>query len=430
LPALQLAQFGDPGVNAALTTGSRGAVGSIRSATRGTLVVVQVAMAVVLVVAAGLLIRTFVNVVRTPSGLFADRVLTMRLAPPFVTYPTQADIGRFFETFLDRVRVLPGVRSVGASTGLPLANSSGDWDFDIEGRPFAPGKRHSGALDWYAITPGYFESLRIPLVAGRFPASSDGFGSTNPAIFINETAAHQLFPDGDAVGHRVRLTGRDQPWRTIAGVVGDVRHQGLDRPPTGEMFIPLAQFKHFSMTGQARGLTMVVAAERDALQLLPVIRTALRQMDPDIPPALVRDMESVVASSVADRRLTMVLMASFGALALLLAAIGIYGLLAYQVVQRRREMGVRLALGASPDSVHRLVVLDGMRLVAIGLVLGAGGALAVGRFVGHLLYGVEARDAFTLAGAVALLAFVGFVASYLPAVRATRVDPMLALRAE
>jgi predicted permease len=405
LPAIQLAQEGG---RSALAGGSRGVVSSIRSRTRGLLGIAQVAVAVVLVVAAGLLIRTFVNVMRTPSGLVADHVLTLRLSPPPASYASQADIGRFFDAFLERVRALPGARSAGASTGLPLANISGDWSVDIEGRPVMPGRRHSGAADWYTITPGYFETLRVPLVKGRFPAASDGARSAEPAIFLNETAARQLFPNGDAVGHRLLLTGRDQPWRTIAGVVGDVRQRGLATPAAAQMFIPLSQFRHFSPTGQARGLTIVIRTENEPLHMVSLVRSALRSLDPEMPAAQVRDMPAVVAASVADRRLNMVLMASFGALALTLAAIGIYGLMAYQVVQRTREMGVRLALGASPASVRALVVRDGMRLVTIGLAMGAAGAIALGRFVSHLLFGVEAQDVATLAAASALLAAVGF----------------------
>jgi predicted permease len=280
------------------------------------------------------------------------------------------------------------------------------------------------------VTPGYFETLRIPLVKGRFPEAGDDLQNSNPTIFLNEAAARQFFPDGDAVGHRLRLSGRDQPWRTIAGVVGDVRHRGLAVPVTAEMFIPLAQFKHFSPTGQARGLTAVIRTAADPMQMVPAVRNALRMQDPEVPPAQIRDMPSVVAASVADRRLNMLLMGSFGVLALTLAAIGIYGVMAYQVMQRTREIGVRLALGASPDSVRRLVVRDGMRLVTIGLVFGAAAAVALSRFVSHLLFGVDTRDLVTLSASAVLLAGVGFVASYIPALRATRVDPMLALRAE
>ena len=425
IPAVQLAGAGR---QHAVDPGSRGSVDAMRSRTRSVLIVAQVAVALVLVVGAGLLIRTFVALTRVPSGLQPDHVLTLRLSPPPATYRSQRDISRFFEAYLTRVRDLPAVRSAGASTGLPLANASGDWSFDIEGRPFAPGRRHSAAADWYTITPGYFESLRVPLVRGRLPAAIDQADSPQPAIFLNETAARQFFPADDAVGHRVKLTGRDQPWRTIAGIVGDVRHRGLGSPVQPELFIPLAQFKHFSDTGQARGLTVVLRTDVDPLALVPAVRAALRELDPEIPPAQIRDMPAVVATSVADQRLNMILMASFGALALALAAIGVYGVMAYQVVTRTREMGVRLALGATPQSVRALIVADGMTLVAIGVVCGLGASIAAGGVVRHLLFGVDPHDPMTLAAAVGAIVSAGFLACIVPARRATRVDPCVALR--
>jgi putative ABC transport system permease protein len=425
IPAMQLARAGRSG---AIDGGSRGAVGTMPTRTRSALIVAQVAVAVVLVAAAGLLIRTFVALVRVPAGLQPDHVLTLRLAPPPATYPSQRDIGVFFDAYLDRLRALPGVRSAGASTGLPLANVSGDWSFDIDGRPFAPGRRHSGAADWYTVTPGYFESLRVPLVKGRLPASGDNAIATDPSIFLNESAARQFFPAGDAVGHRVKLTGREQPWRTIAGVVGDVRQRGLGAPVQPEMFIPLAQFRHFSDVGQARSLSVVVRTDQDPNALVGAVRGALRALDPSVPPAQVRDMPSVVSASIADRRLNMMLMSAFGLLALALAAIGVYGVMAYQVVRRTREMGVRLALGATPGSVRAMVLADGMRLVLVGLACGLVAAVAGAGLMRHLLFGVEPHDAATLAGAAGAIAAAGLLASIVPALRATRVDPSAALR--
>jgi putative ABC transport system permease protein len=427
-PAMQMARVGPGG---ALADGSRGSVDAMRSRTRSVLVVAQVAIAVVLVVAAGLLIRTFVSLTRVPSGLQADHVLTLRLSPPPATYVSQADIARFFDAFLERVRALPGVRMAGATSGLPLADPSGDWSFDIQGRPFSPGRRHSGAADWYAVTPGYFDTLRVPLISGRLPFAGDDAGAgDNRVMFLNETAARQFFPGGDPIGHRLKLAGLNQPWRTVAGIVGDMHHRGLATAVPAEMFIPLAQFKHFSATGQARGLTVVIRTDMDPIALVTPVRTALRGLDPEIPPARIRDMESVVATSVADRRLNMVLMASFGALALTLAAIGVYGVMAYQVVKRTREMGVRLALGASADAVRALVIADGMRLVGLGLACGLGLSLAAGGLIQHLLFATDARDVTTLTVAACVLAAAGFVACVIPARRATRVDPMMALRAE
>jgi putative ABC transport system permease protein len=428
VPALQLARVGPSG---ALAGGSRGSIDGMRSHTRSVLVVAQVAVAAVLVVAAGLLIRTFVNLTNVRSGLQADHVLTLRLSPPPATYASQADIARFFDRFLERVRGLPGVRVAGATSGLPLAEPGGDWSFDIEGRPFSPGRRHSGAADWYAVTPGYFEALRVSLIKGRFPSPGDDQrAGDNRAIFLNETAARQFFPAENPIGHRLRLSGADQPWRTVAGIVGDLHHRGLAAAVSPEMFIPLGQFRHFSPTGQARGLTLVIRSETDPLALVPAVRGALRAVDPEIPPARIRDMSAVVAASVADRRLNMMLMASFGALALTLAAIGVYGVMAYQVTRRTREMGVRLALGASADSVRTLVIADGMRLVGIGLACGLAIALVSGSLIQHLLFGTGARDMPTLAVAAAVLATAGFVACVIPATRATKVDPMIALRSE
>jgi putative ABC transport system permease protein len=427
IPAIQLARSGrrhssDPG--------SRGSIEGLRSRTRAVLIVAQVAVALILVVGAGLLIRTFVALVNVPSGLQPDHVLTLRLSPPPATYRSQRDIGRFFDAYLTRLRALPVVRSAGASSGLPLANVSGDWSFDIEGRPFAPGRRHSGAADWYTITPGYFESLRVPLVKGRLPAASDDAESREPAIFLNEAAARQFFPAGSPIGHRMKLSGRDQPWRTIAGVVGDVRHRGLGSPVRPEMFIPLPQFRHFSETGQARALTVALRTDLEPSAIVPEVRAALRGLDPEIPVAQVRDMPAVVAASVADRRLNMVLMTSFGVLALALAAIGVYGVMAYQVAKRTREMGVRLALGATPEAVRSLVLAEGMRLVAVGVGVGLLVALAAARLLRGLLFGVEPHDAATLALAVAAIVAAAIVACIVPARRATRVDPCVALRLE
>jgi putative ABC transport system permease protein len=427
LPAVQISR---DSVHGALAAGGRGTTDGLRGRLRAALVVGQVAVAVALLVAAGLVIRSFVNLVRVPSGIRADHVLTMRVSLPSVRYPTQRDVGAFFDALLDRVRAVPGARVAGAATGLPLSVASGDWSFDVDGRAIE-GRRHFGAADWYAVTPGYFESLGIRLVSGRFPSTTDDAGSGAPVMLLNQTAARSFFPAGDAVGQRLKVTGSEpQPWRMIAGIVGDVRHRGLDRPARPEMFFPLAQFKHFSPTSQARALTVVVRTAIDPLALAPALRAALREQDAEVAAAQLRDMASVVSTSVADRRLTMLLMGGFGALALLVAAVGVYGVMAYHVVQRTREMGVRLALGASPDDVRALVVGQGMRLVGAGLAIGVAGAIAFSGALTRMLFAVEPRDAATLVAAPLVLGAVALVACLLPARRATRVDPAIALRVE
>jgi putative ABC transport system permease protein len=427
IPAVQISR---DGVHDALTAGGRGTTGGMRGRLRGALVVAQVAVAVALLFAAGLVVRSFVNLVRVPSGIRADRVLTMRVSLPSVRYPAQQDVGVFFNALLDRVRAVPGAQLAGAATGLPLSVASGDWSFDVDGRAIE-GRRHFGAADWYAVTPGYFETLGIRLVSGRLPQASDDANAGAPVILLNQTAARSLFPAGDALGQRLKVSGAEsQPWRTVAGIVGDVRHRGLDRPARPEMFFPLAQFRHFSPGSQARALTVVVRTAIDPMALAPALRAALREQDPEVPAAQLRDMASVVSASVADRRLTMLLMGGFGALALLVAAVGVYGVMAYHVVQRTREMGVRLALGASPDDVLALVVGQGMRLVAVGLAIGVAGAVAVSGALTQMLFAVEPRDTATMVAAPVVLGAVALAACLVPARRATRVDPAIALRIE
>ena len=425
IPAVQISR---EGVRDAMAAGGRGATDGMRGRLRAALVVAQVAVAVALLFAAGLVIRSFVNLVRVPSGIRADHVLTMRVSLPSVRYPSQQDVGAFFDALLDRLRAIPGAQLAGAATGLPLSVGSGDWSFDVEGRAIE-GRRHFGAADWYAVTPGYFETLGIRLVSGRLPQASDDAGAGAPVMFLNETAARSYFPAGDALGQRLKVSGTaPQPWRTVAGIVGDVRHRGLDRPARPEMFFPLAQFRHFSPTAQARALTVVVRTAIEPLALGPSLRAALREQDAEVPAAQLRDMASVVSTSVADRRLTMLLMGGFGALALLVAAVGVYGVMAYHVVQRTREMGVRLALGASPDDVLKLVIGQGMRLVGAGLAVGVALAVAFSGALTRMLFAVEPRDAATLVAAPVLLGAVALVACLVPARRATRVDPAIALR--
>ena len=427
VPALQ----GSRAPNDLLQDGSRGSTAGRRAALRRALVVCQVGVAVLLLCAAGLLIKSYARLTSVPAGLDPAAVLTMRITLPQARYPGRPDINVYFSRLVEEVQRLPGVRMAGAGSGLPLALASGDWSFDIEGRP-RNGTRFPGAADWYVVTAGYFEALGVPLVRGRLPRASDDWEAA-PVVFINEATARALFADEDPVGRRIRLSqssGAEQPWRTIAGIVGDVRFRGLDTAPRPEMFIPHEQFVHFSATAQARAMTLVVKAGGDPMLLVPSIRGVMSGLDPEVPPAQIRDMESVMTRSVADRRLNVLLIGAFGVLALVLAAVGLYGLVAYSVAQRTRELGVRLALGASRTSVLRLVVSEGARLVLVGSALGVAAALALSAPLSTLLFDVHPRDVAVLATAPALLLLVGMAASYIPARRATRVDPVVALRAE
>jgi putative ABC transport system permease protein len=309
--------------------------------------------------------------------------------------------------------------------------SSGDWSFEIEGRAKVGG-RYPGAADWFVVTPGYFEALGIPLRRGRFPIDSDTPAAPH-VVFINEATARTLFADEDPIGRRIRLTrttGAEQPWRTIAGVVGDVRHQALETPPVPEMYIPHQQFLHFSAGAYARAMSLTIKTAPDPATLAGGVRAALRAIDPEVPAAEMRDMSTVIARSVADRRLNVLLIGSFGVLALALAAVGLYGVTAYAVTERTREMGVRIAMGATRHAVLALVVGQALRLVAAGVAVGLAVSLAVAGSLVRLLFDVVPRDASVYALASAVLLTAGALASYLPARRATRVDPVIALKAE
>jgi putative ABC transport system permease protein len=426
IPAWQISRAD---VGECLKEGGRGGTAP-RTRVRRALVVCQVTIAVILLVAGGLLLKSFARVMSQPTGIDPSRVLTLRVSLPEVRYPGLPQVSGYFTRLLDSLRTLPGVESAGAGSGLPLAYASGDWSFDIEGRALLPNGQHPGRADWYVVTPGYFESLGIPLVRGRLPSASDTEDASR-AVFINETTARTLFPTEDPIGRRILLTrtrGPEQPWRTIAGVVADVRQRGLDQPARAEIFIPYRQFLHFSAGGQARAMSIVVKTSAEPIDLASSIRARLREVDPEVPAAQIRDMNTVLTESVSDRRLNLVLIGAFALLALGLAAIGLYGVLACNVAQRTHEMGVRFAVGASRGSVLALVIGEALQLVVTGLALGLTAAVSFGGVLSTLLFDVSTRDLSALAVAGALLLGSGLLASYLPARRAMRVDPVVALR--
>nr|MBA3913544.1 FtsX-like permease family protein [Terriglobales bacterium] len=428
LPALPATRTA---ITGALGTGSRGGTGSVRMHTRRALMAAQVTIATVLLIASGLLLKSFVRVLQQPSGIQVDHVLTFRTSLPEARYPGLQEVSDFYTHLLDRVGHLPGVERAGASSGLPMAIVSGDWSFDVEGRP-SPTGRHPGKADWYVVTPGYFEALSIGLVKGRLLRDSDDQRAA-PVIFLNETSANSLFPNENPVGKRIRLTsvtGAPQPWRTIAGVVHDVRQQGLDTPPHAEMFIPHTQFLHFSAGGQVRSMTIVVRSAVDPLALMPEIHNQLTALDPLIPAAQVQSMDAVVSHAVADRRMIVDLIGAFGLLALLLALIGVYGVMAYTTLQRTREIGVRMALGASGSNVRFLILKDGMQLVFAGTSLGLLLAAAFGRVLASLLFEVNSVDVPVFAICATAITILAAAAIYLPARRASVMDPMAALRVD
>jgi putative ABC transport system permease protein len=318
----------------------------------------------------------------------------------------------------------------GASTGLPLSVNSGDWSFDIDGREPDPGNRPRA--DWFVVTPGYFEALGIRLVSGRLPAEQDDDHGL-PVLFLNESAARTLFPGEDPVGRRTRLsrtTGDEQPWRTITGVVADVRQRGLERPPRPEMYIPLPQFRHYMARAQAWNMTVVVKASVPPLSLAAPMRAALQRVDPEVPLASLHAMDEVVGASMADRRRDAWLIGTFAALALVVASIGVYGVTAYHVARRRREIGLRVALGAERRDVVRMVLGQGLRLVGFGIAAGVPAALLAAGAIQSLLFEVTPHDVSVFAAIPMLLLAVATLACAIPAARAARIDAAVALRDE
>jgi putative ABC transport system permease protein len=428
-PAWQMAR---PALQSDLKETGRGVTATRRGrGFRSALIGGEVALAVILVIGAGLLMQSYLRLADLSPGFKADHVLTMRLSLPEAAYPTRPTVIGAFDRVMATLGQLPGVQVAGAVTGLPLATIRGDRGVVIEGHPQA-NPRDNPQVDWQVVEPGYFEALGIPLVAGRYPTATDRAGSLS-VIVVNEAMARQQWPEGRAVGQRMRLTtGADSNWRTVIGVVGNVHHRALDAAPRPEMFIPLGQF--FETAPEAavnvRGLTLTLRTTGDPLALVASARQAVAAIDPTLAIADVRTMQGVVATSIATPRFTAVLLGVFALLALSLAAVGIYGLVSFVVAQRTSEMGIRVALGAETLDILRLVVGQGMRPVLTGLGGGLLGSLLLTRVVSAMLVGVSARDLPTYAAVTLILALVGLLACWLPARRAARVDPMVAMRNE
>jgi len=413
------------GVNEALKEGGRSATaGGARQRLRSTFVVVQLAVALILLVGAGLLIKTFWRLRSIETGFNPDRLLTMRVELPEARYQEIFKQTQFRKRVLEGINSLPGVRAAMVSE-LPLSGDSLDHNFLIDGRPpIAAGDEPS--LETRSVLGDYFRTMQIPLRAGRDFGPQD-FADQAPLVGIaNEALADQYFPGEDPLGKRIRWA-RDPEvhWITIVGVVGDVKHFGLDLPELPGLYSPYPQAAPWK-----RWMTLVARTQSDPSGMTQAVKEQIWRVDSQLPLTKVQTMHEVAAASFAARRFNMLLLAIFAGLALVLAAVGIYGVMSYAVTQRTKEIGIRMALGAQASDVLKLIVRNGMTLTLIGTAAGLAGALALTRLMTSMLFGVTPTDVRTFATVSLVLIVVAFLACYLPARRATKVDPLLALRYE
>ena len=419
-PALRAsrAELGD-----ALKSGARAGESPRSARLRSALVVSEVALSIMLVAGAGLLARSFVRLLDVNPGFRPDNLVSLGVILPQSSYPRPEQRAEFYRRLEERLRALPGVESVGAVTRLPLHQAGNITStLVVEGRPAPEGAPPE--VDFRRASPDYFRTMGVPLVAGRAFVERDATDA-QPVAVVNEAMARRHWPGESALGKRIKLGANPDasPWITVVGVVGNVRHLGLDSEPRPEVY------RHL-LTSPPTSPVVVVSTNGDPRGLIPTLRGAVRELDRDLPAATARTMDEIIARSVAERRFLMALLGVFAAVALALAAVGIYGVVSNSVAQRTHEIGVRMALGATRGNVLRLVIAQGMTPALAGLALGLAGALALTRVMRGLLFGVGARDPVTLASAALLLAAVALLACYVPARRATRIDPMEALRHE
>lgn len=411
VPALQGSRSNP---NEFLKEGERGSTAN-RGRTRSALVIAEVGLSLVLLVAAGLLVKSFARLMDVNPGFDPDRLLIFNVGLPSSTDPARQLA--FYQQVVQRLQALPGVRAVGAVSRLPLAGGNSSRSFKV------PGNEKDYEADIRVSTPDYFRTMGIPLLKGRGFSESDLTGTPNVAI-VNAALAREVFPGQDPIGQQLTNFAPDSLTLQIIGVVGNVRHVGLDAEPDSEIY---------QLLGQAHWPSMFMAirsATTDATSLTSAAQSAVWSVNKDVPLANVRTMQDVIANSVQRRRFSMLLLAIFAAVAMLLAAIGLYGVMSYSVAQRTKEIGIRMALGSQRGDVLALVVKQGMALVLMGVAAGIVLALGLTRLISGMLFGISASDPLTFAGVAVLLSAVAFLANYLPARRAADTDPIVALRYE
>ena len=387
------------------------------------MVVSEVALALILLVGAGLMVRTFWKLQQVNIGLDPSRVMTMRLVLPQGQYPQAPAVKQFWARLLERVAALPGVESASLVGGLPPLRQLNANDTMIEGYVKAPGGPDQN-IDYYqGVSPGYFEMLRVPIIEGRAFDARDG-AESNRVVIVNRTLARMFYGNQSPIGRRIKESSDTAPWRTVVGVAADAKNAGIDKPTGTELYFPVTQIDG------VRAMYLMVKTAGNPERIVGSVRAQVAQIDPSLPIAQVRLMDDVIAAANARPRFLTVLLSLFSFIALALAAVGIYGVMSFLVARRTQEFGIRMAIGARPSNVLQLVLGHGVKVGLIGVGLGTLGALVLTRFIRQLLFGVESFDPPTFAGTAVVLTLMVIAACYIPARRATRVDPVVALRYE
>lgn len=421
-PALQLSALS---VNDVLKEAGAGSRTVAHGNFRKGLVISEISLALILLAGAGLMVRTFLKLQRVDAGFNPANVLTMNIGLPSLTYPFGSlQPVAFYRELTSRLSALPGVQSAAAVSVLPLGGDFDTVGVAVEGTTYRPGEEPYP--ERYVVTPDYFKVMEINVVLGRTLLDSDDEASPL-VIVVSETAARRWWPNQDPIGRRMRLpgfvSGMEEKWRTVVGIVHDVKQAGLDAPHTMQIYVPESQTRNGSMT-------LVVRTSSDPVRYAPEVRAQISAIDKDLAVSNIASMKAVLSGSVTSQRFTTMLLTIFGGLGLVLAAVGVYGILSYMVAQRTGEIGIRMALGAVRGDVVTLVVGQGLRLAGWGLLAGTLGALLLTRLMSRLLFEVSTSDPVTFIGVAGLLGIVSLTAIYIPARRAARVDPMVALRYE
>ena len=421
-PATQASHFN---LNETLKEGGRDSGAGVRGKRlRNSLVIAEVATSFILLVGAGLLINSFVHLRTLDPGFRADHLLALNVDLSEVKYPDTQRRTAFFEEVTRRVRTLPGVQSVAVAGNLPFTYNGDSTLIAVEGIPDPPIDQWPDVI-YRTIGPGYLATMGIPLVRGRDFNDQDTLDTT-PVVVISEKTAKRYWPNEEPIGKRLKTgaTASDVPWRTVIGVVKDVRQNDFIAEPKMQMYFSYRQVKDLVANA------LVVRTSVDPLSLATSVRNTIWAVDKDQPVANIDSMEHIVAGAVARQRFSMLLLAIFAGLALVLAAVGIYGVMSYSVAQQTREIGIRIALGAQRGDVLRMTVKEGLKLVGVGLLIGLISAFVLTRVMESLLFGISATDPVTFGIICVVLLIVATLASYIPALRAATVDPMVALRAQ